>query len=80
MAWTETPPTDVEVGTPGHPGLHNELGRAVGELQTKVDAIPAGAKGDKGDPGERGPAGPAGEVTQAAFDALAARVTALENA
>lgn len=44
-----------------------------------------GEKGDKGDTGAKGAAGAKGEkgdpgeVTQAAFDALAARVTALEG-
>lgn len=38
-----------------------------------------GVKGEKGDKGTKGEKGEPGEVTQAAFDALAARVTALEG-
>ncbi|WP_407901319.1 hypothetical protein [Halalkalibacterium halodurans] len=46
---------------------------------------PQGPKGDKGDQGEQGPVGPKGdkgdpgEVTQEEFDALEARVAALEG-
>lgn len=40
---------------------------------------PKGDKGDKGDPGPQGPKGDPGEVTQAQFDALEARVAALEG-
>lgn len=40
---------------------------------------PRGPKGDKGATGDKGDKGDPGEVTQAAFDALEARVAALEN-
>ena len=39
-----------------------------------------GAKGDKGDKGAKGDPGADSPITQAVFDALEARVTALESA
>ena len=55
-------------GPKGDPGPQGEVGPAGKD----------GAKGAKGDTGAQGPKGDPGEVTQEAFDALEARVAALE--
>ena len=57
-----------DVGDPGPQGPQGEVGPAGKD----------GAKGAKGDTGAQGPKGDPGEVTQEAFDALEARVAALE--
>lgn len=46
---------------------------------SKIPAGPEGKQGPKGEPGPQGPAGKDSEVTKEMFDALTARVAALEK-
>src|SRR5699024_6821081 len=68
-------------GDPGNDGADGAQGPA-GEQGPKGDPGEDGkdgAKGDKGDPGEDGADGTDGFPTEAQWDALVARVEALEN-
>ena len=68
-------------GDPGEPGVDGKDG-AKGDKGDPGPAGKDGAKGDKGDKGDPGPAGKDGAdgaPTQAEWDALVARVEALEN-
>ncbi|MFE2106656.1 hypothetical protein ACFXAF_12425 [Kitasatospora sp. NPDC059463] len=81
----------VVTGPPGPAGPQGPPG-AQGERGPTGDTGPAGLQGPKGDPGPQGtpgatgatgatgPQGPPGWGTQADYDALAARVVALETA
>lgn len=65
-------------GADGAPGTQGPAG-ADGATGAQGPAGPKGDKGDKGDAGEKGEKGDPGGVTQAEHDALAARVTTLEE-
>ena len=68
-------------GDPGEPGVDGKDGAKGDKGEPGVDGKD-GAKGDKGDKGDPGPAGKDGAdgaPTQAEWDALVARVEALEN-
>lgn len=56
-----------------------DSGELVGPAGPKGDTGAKGAAGAKGDKGDTGPAGADGAPTQADWDALVARVAALEN-
>ena len=67
-----------DAGAPGKDGTDGADG-APGAKGDKGDTGDKGDKGDKGDPGEPGKDGADGAPTQAEWDALVARVEALEN-
>ena len=80
--WTVDLPDTAVVGAETHVEDHNAIVDAVKEVRTNVDEIELtpGPKGDKGDKGDPGNDGADGFPTEAQWDALVARVTALEEA
>ncbi|WP_348623644.1 head fiber protein [Paenibacillus peoriae] len=66
-------------GGAGQPGPKGDKG-ATGPAGPKGDKGDTGATGAAGAKGDKGDKGDPGEVTKAQYDALAARVTALEGA
>lgn len=69
-------------GQPGPKGEKGDTGAAgaAGAKGEKGDTGAAGAKGDKGEKGDTGAAGKDGFGTKTEYDALVARIEALETA
>ena len=70
--------TEAVPGQDFEPAAFFDANGAPVEIGGGGEPGPEGPQGPQGPEGPEGPQGPAGEVTQAEFDALEARVAALE--